>query len=196
MMNIIYLFQNQGAYIMDIGATIRAIRKRKKLTIPQLCEGTGLSKGFISNVENNKTSPSIATLESIATFLKIPLPYLLLHKEQRMHVIRKEERQRTTTGKEKLKVEHLSAQGGLRMRIVEFPPGATTGDPHAHEGEECHFVLKGKILAEQGEDIAVLEEGDSFSWNASVPHKVINTGDEPALVLISVYREVHTDEMM
>jgi quercetin dioxygenase-like cupin family protein len=147
-------------------------------------------------VENNKTSPSIATLENIAAFLKVPLPYLLLHKEQRMHVIRQEERQHTTTGKEKLKVEHLSAQGGLRMSIVEFPPGATTGDPHAHEGEECHFVLKGKILAEQGEDSAVLEEGDSFSWNASVPHTVMNTGKDPALVLIAIYREVHMDDMM
>jgi len=84
---------------MDIGSTIRAIRNRKKITIPQLCEGTGLSKGFISNVENNKTSPSIATLDSIATFLKVPLPYLLLRKEQRMRIIRHDERKQTTTGK-------------------------------------------------------------------------------------------------
>jgi transcriptional regulator with XRE-family HTH domain len=180
---------------LDIGATIRAIRKRKKMTIPQLCEGTGLSKGFISNVENNKTSPSIATLANIAAFLKVPLPYLLLQKEQRMHVIRQDERQHTTTGKEKLKVEHLSAKEGLRMMIVEFPPGATTGE-NVHEGEECHYVLNGKILAEQGEDMAVLEEGDSFSWNASVPHIVTNTGAEPALVLIAVYREVHPDDML
>ncbi len=81
------------------------------------------------------------------------------------------------------------------MMIVEFPPGATTGD-NIHEGEECHFVLKGTLLAEQGEDSAVLEEGDSFSWNASVPHKVTNTGEGPALVLISVYKEVHSYEEM
>lgn len=180
---------------MEIGATIRAIRKQRKITIPQLCEGTGLSKGFISNVENNKTSPSIATLESIANFLKVPLPYLLLHKEQRMHVVRKDERQHTTTGIEKLKVEHLSDKGGLRMMIVEFPPGASTGD-HMHAGEECHFVLKGKVMAEQAEDMEVLEAGDSFSWNASVPHRVTNTGDEAAIVLISVYKEINLDEIM
>lgn len=181
---------------MDIGAAIRAIRKRKGLTIPQLCEGTGLSKGFISNVENNKTSPSIATLESIASYLKVPLSYLLLRKEQRMHVVRQDERKQTTTGKEKLKVEHLSPHGGLRMMIVEFPAGSSTGDPHTHEGEECHFVLKGTILAEQGEDSAILGEGDSFSWNASVPHKVTNIGEQPATVLISVYREVQGEDVM
>ncbi|WP_028593183.1 helix-turn-helix domain-containing protein [Paenibacillus assamensis] len=179
---------------MDIGASIRAIRKQRKITISQLCEGTGLSKGFISNVENNKTSPSIATLESIATFLNVPLPYLLLKNEQRMHVVRKDERQQTTAGSDNLKVEHLSAKGGLRMMICEMPPGATTGT-NMHAGEECHFVLKGKIVAEQAEDMEVLEAGDSFSWNASVPHKVTNTGDESALVLISVYKDISFEDI-
>ena len=43
---------------MDIGSKIRAIRNKKNITIAQMCEETGLSKGFISNVENNNTSPS------------------------------------------------------------------------------------------------------------------------------------------
>ena len=66
---------------LEIGSKIRAIRNRKKITIAQMCEGTGLSKGFISNVENNNTSPSISTLHTIATYLGVPLPYLLLEKK-------------------------------------------------------------------------------------------------------------------
>lgn len=96
---------------MDIGSAIRTIRKQKQITIMQLCEGTGLSKGFISNVENNKTSPSIATLESIADYLNVPLPYLLLTPEQRMNVVRKHERQETTAGSGQIKVQHLTAKG-------------------------------------------------------------------------------------
>jgi quercetin dioxygenase-like cupin family protein len=182
---------------MDIGSTIRTIRNRSKITIAQMSEGTGLSKGFISNMENNNTSPSINTLQTIANFLKIPLPYLLLEKEQRMHVVRKNERQYTTHNKENLKIEHITSKGGLRMQRVEFPPGASTGEElHAHEGEECHLVLEGKILAEQGEDSVILEEGDSFSWNASVPHFVKNTGDKRAVVLIAVYSEVKLDDIL
>ncbi len=75
------------------------------------------------------------------------------------------------------------------MLIVELPPGATIGEPHAHEGEECHFVLEGKILAEQGEDTVIAEAGDSFSWNASVPHFVKNVGEKKAVVLISIYSD-------
>lgn len=174
---------------MDIGTKIRTIRNRKKITIAQMSEETGLSKGFISNVENNNTSPSINTLQTIAAFLKIPLPYLLLEKEEHMTVTRKNEREITINKEFDLKVENLARRGGLSIRLVELPKGASTSDNNAHEGEECHLVLKGKILAEQGEDSYILEEGDTFSWCASVPHYVKNIGDDTASVLIAVYTE-------
>ncbi|MGJ7913368.1 helix-turn-helix domain-containing protein [Neobacillus sp. LXY-1] len=174
---------------MNIGSKIRAIRNRKKITIAQMCEETGLSKGFISNVENNNTSPSISTLQTIAAFLKVPLPYLLLEKDEHMTVIRKHEREVTTYKESNLKIEHVASRGGLSIRLVEIPPGSSTGGKNAHEGEECHLVLSGKILAEQGEDSTILEQGDTFSWCASVPHFVKNIGDDVAKVLIAVYTE-------
>lgn len=174
---------------MNIGSKIRAIRNRKKITIAQMCKETGLSKGFISNVENNNTSPSINTLQLIANFLHVPLPYLLLEKDEHMTVIRKNEREFTTSKDSNLKVEHLASRGGLSIRMVEFPPGASTGKKNAHEGEECHLVLKGNILAEQGEESYIIGEGDTFSWCASVPHRVENIGNEIAAVLIAVYTE-------
>jgi len=175
---------------MDIGSNIRAIRKRKNITIAQICEETGLSQGFMSQVETNKTSPSISTLESIASALKVPLAYLLLKKEDRMSIVRKADRKITTSGSENLKVEHLGSAKNVRMMLVEFPPGASTGDvPHAHEGEEVHVVMKGRVYAEQGEDAAEFEEGDSFSWNACTPHLVRNIGEDTAIVLISHYTE-------
>lgn len=172
---------------LDIGSKIRAIRKRKRITIAKMAEGTGLSKGFISNVENNNTSPSIHTLHTIAAFLGVPLPYLLLEKKQHMKIVRKDERKNSFLNN--LQIEHLTSRGGLRMMIVEMPPGSSIGKPHAHEGEECHLVLEGKLLAEQGEDSVIVEKGDSFSWNASVPHFVKNIGEDKAVVLISIYSD-------
>ncbi|MFC4303236.1 helix-turn-helix domain-containing protein [Cohnella boryungensis] len=175
---------------MDIGSTIRTIRQRKKITIAQICAETGLSQGFMSQVETNKTSPSIATLDNIANALKVPLTYLLMKKDERMSIVRKEERKTTTSGSESLKVEHLCSSKTLKLRLVEFPPGASTGEtPHAHKGEEVHMVIRGKMLAEQGEDSALLEEGDSFSWNACIPHRVTNVGDETGLVLVALHLE-------
>ncbi|URN95401.1 MAG: XRE family transcriptional regulator [Candidatus Pristimantibacillus lignocellulolyticus] len=175
---------------MDIGSTIRAIRKRKNMTITQICEATGLSQGFMSQVETNKTSPSISTLESIANTLNVPLAYLLLKNEDRMNIVRKDNRMITSSGSDNLRVEHLSSTKKVKMMIVELPPGSSTGqDPHAHEGEEVHVIIKGKVFAKQGEDEAEFAEGDSFSWNACTPHLVKNIGDETATILITVYSE-------
>lgn len=176
---------------MDIGSKIRAVRKKKQMTIAQMCEETGLSKGFISNIENNHTSPSISTLQTIAGVLDVPLAYFFLEKKQHMRVIRKEARNQTILKEEDLLVEHINFTRGLRMVQVELPPGGSNGEAHAHEGEEIHLVLKGTVLAEQGEDSFTLQAGDSFSWNASVPHFVKNIGDTPAIILMAVTTDTH-----
>ena len=179
---------------MDIGSSIRAIRKRKNITIAQICERTGLSQGFMSQVETNKTSPSIGTLDNIAEALEVPLAYLLLRKEERMSVVRAGERTQTTSGPDRLRVSQLGSTRHVRLVLVDLPPGQSTGDePRAHEGEEVHLVLEGRVLAEQGEDRAELEAGDSFSWHACTPHRVSNPGSETARVLIAVYTEEPQD---
>ncbi|WP_082226471.1 cupin domain-containing protein [Planococcus halocryophilus] len=111
-----------------------------------------------------------------------------------MGIVRKDAR--TKSSFNNLKVEHLTSKGGLRMMIVEFPPGASIGEPHSHEGEECHLVLQGRMLAEQGEDPGIAEKGDSFIWNASVPHFVKNIGEEPAKVLILIYTDTELDDIL
>jgi transcriptional regulator with XRE-family HTH domain len=175
---------------MNIGSAIREIRQRRGITIAQICEGTGLSKGFMSQVENNKTSPSISTLETISNFLNVPLPYLLLEQKDRLKIVKKEERKYSVYGKDEQRIEHVAEQGGLRLNLVEIPAGfPKENSPNAHEGEECHLVLRGKLEVQHGEDIAIVEEGDSFSWNACVPHIVRNIGEETALLLISSHAE-------
>lgn len=171
---------------MDIGGTIRTIRKRKNITIPQLCESTGLSKGFISNVENNKTSPSIATLQSIAEALDVPLAYFLLKEEERMKIIRKDERKRKPFGN--TQIQYLTTHGPLRVIIVENNPG-DQNEPHAHPGYECHLVLRGTYLVVHGEDTEIVSEGDVFSWNAAVTHYAKNIGDGPGALLIASYND-------
>jgi mannose-6-phosphate isomerase-like protein (cupin superfamily) len=57
-----------------------------------------------------------------------------------------------------------------------------------------HVVLKGNVYVEQGEDSAELGEGDTFSWNACVPHVVRNLGTETATVVIAVYKEADYEE--
>ncbi|WP_322903173.1 cupin domain-containing protein [Paenibacillus campi] len=175
---------------MEIGSMIRAIRKRKNITIAQICEQTGLSQGFMSQLENNKTSPSLATLESIAAVLNVSLAYLLLSREERINVVKKDERPLTSIGKQPMTVYELGITRNMRVTLVELPPGKSSSEQMvAHEGEEIHTVVQGRVRVEYGSELTELDAGDSFSWNAVVPHRVTNIGAEPAKILISVYRE-------
>ncbi|OWA37253.1 DNA-binding protein [Saccharibacillus sp. O16] len=175
---------------MELGSNIRTIRKRKGITIASICAATGLSQGFMSQLENDKTSPSISTLEQIAAALDVPLAYLLLRKDERMQIVRKSERLQLSGGTSQVSLSHIGRTPHLRMTLIELAPGAASGDhPHAHEGEEIHLVVRGQVTAQQGEDVYELAEGDTFSWNASVPHRVWNPGSEPAVILISVYTD-------
>lgn len=174
---------------MNIGSKIRDIRIKKGITLTQMSEGTNLSKGFISQVENNKTSPSIATAEMIANFLQIPLPYLLLEKRNDMKIIRKKERMFQHDEGDLL--EFVAQMEGLRLTIVKISTGTfNQSTVSIHQGIECHLILKGVMEVTYGEETVILEEGDSFSWHACVPHQVRNIGNEEAIILIASYKDV------
>ena len=83
---------------MQIGKKIRDLRLRRGLTVQQLAEATGLSKGFISQVENNRTSPSLATLQDLARALETSVAYLVVEEDRVPHVVRAAERPRLQIG--------------------------------------------------------------------------------------------------
>ncbi len=83
------------------------------ITIAQICEGTGLSKGFMSQVENNKTSPSISTLETISNFFKrSPSLFIVRAKRSIKNCQKKEERKYSVYGKDEQRIEHVAEQRG------------------------------------------------------------------------------------
>lgn len=170
---------------MPLGARIRQTRTQKGITLQELSDRSGLSKGFICQLENDKASPSLQALERLAGGLSVPIAYLFLTVEEKIQVVRAGERQEYRIGPEGLLVQMLSAnRRNLKMLIIELQPGSGTGgDHHAHEGEECHFVLEGSIRVTQGEESAVLKNGDSLHWNGFMPHRIENCGATVARVL-------------
>ncbi|MDR4196511.1 helix-turn-helix transcriptional regulator, partial [Bacillus cereus] len=84
------------------------IRNRIDITIVQICEGMGLSKGIMSQVENNKKSQSMSNLEAITNYLNVPLYYLVLGQKDRLKIVKKEERKTSVYGKDGQRIEHVS----------------------------------------------------------------------------------------
>jgi transcriptional regulator with XRE-family HTH domain len=174
---------------MQLGKKIRDLRLRRGLTVQQLAVATGLSKGFISQVENARTSPSLATLQDLARALETSVAYLVVEEEQVPYVIRASERPRIQVGGNTSRVEVLSAQPkrNLELVLAELPPGVSAGEKrHYHHGEECVLVLEGRVSLTCGDHVLVLEQGDSCHYDGRVPHALENTGALTARVLIAM----------
>jgi len=174
---------------MQLGRKIRDLRLRRGLTVQQLAEASGLSKGFISQVENDRTSPSLATLRDLAMALETSVAYLVVEEDQVPHVVRKAERPRVQVGGNTSRVEVLSAQPkrNLELLMAELPPGLNAGDKrHYHHGEECVVVLEGRIRLTCGSQVLLLESGDSCHYDGRVPHAVENCGSGTARLLIAM----------
>jgi transcriptional regulator with XRE-family HTH domain len=172
---------------VDVGKRVRERRLRRGLVIEELARKTGLSKAYISQIETGKASPSLRTAERLAQALEVPLTYLFLEDALSCQVIRKAERQRVSFGAPDKLVDVLSAPNrNLELVLLEIPAGYTAGGrTHSHEGEECHWVLEGRITAIQGDRRFEVTDGDSFHWDGSIPHRIENHGGRPARLLVA-----------
>jgi transcriptional regulator with XRE-family HTH domain len=181
----------------DIGPKLRALRKRRGLSLRALAELCGLSVNTISLVERGKTSPSVATLHRLATALGVSLPFFFEEEEQRDVVFVKADR-RARTRSDSVIMENLGS--GLRDQAMEpllviLQPGAGSGDdPIVHLGHEFVFCLEGEIEYEIRDDRYVLDAGDSLIFEAHLPHRWRNTGDSSSTVLLILQTQEGREE--
>ncbi len=172
---------------MDIGATLRSLRLARNLTQEDLADRCELSKGFISQVENNLTSPSIATLKDMIECLGSSLKQFFSESAPEKVVF--------TSDDMFEKVDDDLLRGSIvwlipdaqknRMEpiLVTLGPGGRTSEFPAHEGEEFGYVLEGNILLNAGRARYHLSGGESFCLHPDAPHFIQNTGDREACFL-------------
>jgi transcriptional regulator with XRE-family HTH domain len=174
---------------MSLGKRIEDLRRKRGLTSRELAMGTRVTSSLISQIEHDKTSPSLETLRRIAKTLQVPLTYLLLEDDIEPQVVRKGERHIVHLENSQLRASFLSPLPPQQLELVllDLPPGRVAWTkPRSHEGQECRLVLTGRILAHYGEKTYLLEEGDSILWNGTVPHRIENVGDGDAQLLIAL----------
>lgn len=176
-----------------VGSRIRRRRIDQGLTLARVADRTGLNVGYLSQVENDKASPSLETLAALAHALDVPIAWFLLDTSVAPRVVRASDRPRRTfaTGDGMTQVD-----GGVARDIAifegEMPPGRRTGF-HAHPGDEHHVVLSGRIRFTQGESVVEAGPGDYVLLDGTLPHDAEVIGDEPARMFIVYPRGGHSE---
>jgi transcriptional regulator with XRE-family HTH domain len=174
---------------MQLGRKIRDLRLRRGLTVQQLAEATGLSKGFVSQVENGRTSPSLSTLQELAKSLETSVAYLVVEEDQVPYVVRRHERPNMSVNGNGSRVEVMSAQPRRNLELLqaELPPGVSMSDKRQfHHGEEVILCVEGRIRLACGEHVVELEAGDSCHFDGRVPHSIENVGERAARLFIAL----------
>lgn len=163
-----------------IGEKIRRRRTEMDMSMKVLAEKTGLTSGFISQVERELAEPSITSLRKIAEALGVAVFYFFTEEKRPGSVVRKDGRQSRNFHKSHITYELLSPDLNRQMEMfmASLEPGAATCDePLAHNGEEVTHVLEGTMWIKIGEEEYTLEAGDTIYYFSSIPHRIVNTGN-------------------
>jgi transcriptional regulator with XRE-family HTH domain len=170
----------------EFGEKIRAIRKRKSMTLRQVAEAAEVSESLISQIERNRISPALDTLFRIIEVLEIDLEYLFgdFKKDHQVNLVRAEEKQRLIVGGviyERLSHTSSSTEAhAIEAYFLEIPPGCRSGDDeYGHIGKELGVIIQGSGECHIGRQVYALREGDSISFSADVPHQLKNVGKKP-----------------
>ena len=166
-----------------VGAQVKRWRRDRGLTLATVAERSGLNVGYLSQIENDKASPSLACLASIGDALDVPIAWFLIDEVPPPQVVRAAER--TTRSTELGRTERVDGGLSRDISIIEGigAPGTRTG-AHSHAGDEHHIVLAGRFRMTQGEHTVEVGPGDYIRWDGTIPHDAEIVGDEEGRVLI------------
>lgn len=161
---------------MEIGSKIKELRVLNGLTQEELADRSELSKGFISQLENDLTSPSISTLEDILQCLGMTISEFFSGEEEPAQVVFKDEDYFEKIDEDLgNKTEWIipNAQKNMMEPIrLTLSPGGSTYPDNPHEGEEFGYVLRGEIIIVIGKEKHRAKAGESFYYTPDKNHYI------------------------
>ena len=158
---------------MDIGAKLKELRILKGLTQEELADRAELSKGFISQLERDLTSPSIATLMDILQCLGTSIGEFFNETPEEQIVFGKTDyfEKHDLELKNEIKWIIPNAQKNMMEPILlTLEPGGETYPDNPHEGEEFGYVLQGNISIHIGSKTYKAKKGESFYFVSDKKH--------------------------
>ena len=164
---------------MQIGSKIKELRVLKGLTQEELADRAELSKGFISQLERDLTSPSIATRVDILQCLGTDLKTFFDDTEDDRVVFGKDDYFEKTDTELHNRVEWIipNAQKNIMEPIrLTLEPGGSTYPDNPHEGEEFGYVLSGSISIVVGNKRYKAKKGEAFYFEPKFKHYIESKG--------------------
>jgi transcriptional regulator with XRE-family HTH domain len=170
-----------------VGARVRSLRRERGLTIEQLAAATGLTKGFISQLERDRTAPSLSSIARICDALGVRLS-TIFEREPAPALVRRDAR--APVDNPHTLSFLLSSRDEHRFQAIEseVAPGGGAGEELTSLPGEMEFVyvLEGSLELRVGDEVHVLEAGDALTYQLSKAHTWRNNSDTEKLRVLWV----------
>ncbi len=172
----------------DVGQRLRLLRSERNLTLRMLADLSGLNINTLSMIENGRSSPSVATIQQLASSLQLPMMAFFEEDVAQTEVICLHVDQRPRVSFSHGLLEELGAgmsATGAQPFLVHLQPGAVSGDqPIVHTGLEFVFCLAGSLEYQIDRKSYSLSSNDSLFFEAHLPHTWRNNSNEPARMIL------------
>lgn len=169
---------------MELGTKIKRLRLQNNLTQEELADRCELTKGYISQLENELTSPSITTLEDILNALGTTFADFFKDEKEEKVVFTEAEFIEKVADKHKIEWLVPNAQKNEMEPIrVTVEPHTTLEEDVPHEGEEFGYVISGRVWLHIGQAAYCVKKGEVFYFTSDKPHRLENRTNEKAVVL-------------
>ncbi|MBQ6105643.1 MAG: helix-turn-helix transcriptional regulator [Lachnospiraceae bacterium] len=169
---------------MEIGHKLKQMRVRQNLTLEELASRCELTKGFLSQVERNLTSPSIVTLNDILEALGSSLGEFFGEEKQEKIVFHKNDF--FVDEKDDYIVNWIvpnSQKNEMEPILIEIPPKSSSFVVNPHNGEEFGYVLDGIVTLDIGGKASTVRKGETFYLKGREDHSISNKATKTAKVL-------------
>ncbi len=176
---------------MEVGKKLRRLRRSRGLTLEELAERAGLTKGFLSQIERDKTSPSVSALKAILDVLGEDISTFFKDMDvKERNVFRKDERRLQESDIPGIRIElpipNLHYRE-LDPMIIYMEPGSVVDDESWDVEEAFGYVLKGTVKLTMNNNVYTLRKGDCFYIFPETAYRLENASKKEAEVLIVAY---------
>ncbi|MBQ7536071.1 MAG: helix-turn-helix transcriptional regulator [Stomatobaculum sp.] len=170
---------------MKVGQRIRQLRTKNNLTQEELASRCELTKGYLSQLENDLATPSLPTLQDIVVALGTNMSQFF-KEDERQEKVTFEESDFFVDEKDGYTIRWIvpnAQKNEMEPILVEIQPGESSQPMQPHEGEEFGYVLGGRISLVNGKEEYPLKKGETFYIRGDYEHILRNTGSHTAQIL-------------
>ena len=184
---------------VNVGERVKAVREGRNLSLQDISQRTDLDVALLEQIESGSVAPPLGVVIKLAKALNLKMGYFISGEEDRAYTIVRKSDRKVVSRYDSKKGEYYGygyeslaphkKNRHMEPFLVSLDPAETEEERSTHDGQEFIYVLEGAMEVRLGEEIHILEPGDSIYYDSTVPHLVKCHGDKRTKIVAVLYAE-------